>query len=44
MHSLLEGLPEVLCIMDDILIFGTTRQQQLTPGNAEMSVLSWHYT
>ena len=26
MHSLLEGLPGVLCIMDDILIFGTTRQ------------------
>ena len=26
MHSLLEGLPRVLCIMDDILIFGTTRQ------------------
>ena len=26
MHSLLEGLPGVLCIIDDILIFGTTRQ------------------
>ena len=26
MHSLLEGLPGVLCIMDDILIFGTTRK------------------
>ena len=26
MHSLLEGLPGVLYIMDDILIFGTTRQ------------------
>ena len=26
MHSLLEGLPGVLCIMDDILIFGTTGQ------------------
>ena len=26
MHSLLEGLPGVLCVMDDILIFGTTRQ------------------
>ena len=26
MHSLLEGLLGVLCIMDDILIFGTTRQ------------------
>ena len=26
MHSLLEGLPGVLCIMDDIIIFGTTRQ------------------
>ena len=26
MHSLLEGLPGVLCIMDDILIFGTTKQ------------------
>ena len=27
MHSLLEGLQGVLCIMDDILIFGTTRQE-----------------
>ena len=26
MHSLLEGLPGVLCIIDDILIFGTIRQ------------------
>ena len=26
MHSLLEGLPGVVCIMDDILIFGTTRK------------------
>ena len=26
MHSLLEGLPGALCIMDDILIFGTTKQ------------------
>ena len=26
MHSLLEGLPGVLCVIDDILIFGTTRQ------------------
>ena len=26
MHSLLEGLPGVLCVMDDILIFGTTQQ------------------
>ena len=26
MHSLLEGLPGMLCVMDDILIFGTTRQ------------------
>ena len=24
MHSLLEGLPGVLCVMDDIIIFGTT--------------------
>ena len=27
MHSVLEVLPGVLCIMDDILIFGTTRQE-----------------
>ena len=27
MHSLLESLPGVLCIMDNILIFGTTRQE-----------------
>ena len=26
MHSLLEGLPGVFCVMDDIVIFGTTRQ------------------
>ena len=26
MHSLLEGLPGMLCVIDDILIFGTTRQ------------------
>ena len=26
-HSLLEGLPGVLCVMDDILIFGTTKQE-----------------
>ena len=26
MYSLLEGLPGVLCVIDDILIFGTTRQ------------------
>ena len=26
MHSLLEGLPGVLCVMDNVLIFGTTRQ------------------
>ena len=44
MYSLLEGLPGVLCIMDDILIFGTTRQGTTTPGSAEMSFLSWHYT
>ena len=46
MHSLLEGLPGVLCIMDDILIFGTQpdKTQQSTPGSAETSVLSWHYT
>ena len=45
MHSLLEGLPGVLFAMDDILIFGTTdKTQQSTPGSAEMSFLSWHYT
>ena len=27
MYSLPEGLPGVLCVMDDILIFGTTRQE-----------------
>ena len=27
MHSLLEGLQGVLCVMDDILIFGTTTQE-----------------
>ena len=27
MHLLLEGLPGVLCIMDNILNFGTTRQE-----------------
>ena len=26
-HSLLEGLPGVLCIIEDILIFGTIRQE-----------------
>ena len=42
MHSLLEGLPGVLCIMDDILIFGTTRQDTTsTPGSAETYFLSW---
>ena len=45
MHSLLEGLPGVLCVMDDILIFGQPdKTQQSTPGNAETSFLSWHYT
>ena len=29
MHSLLEGLPGVLCVMDDILIFGTTRKDAM---------------
>ena len=44
MHSLLEGLIGVLFVMDDILIFGTTRQDTTTPGSAETSFLSWHYT
>ena len=29
MHSLIEGLPGVLCVMDDILIFGGTTRQEL---------------
>ena len=45
MHSLLEGFPGVLCIMDDILILAQPdKTQQSTPGSAETSFLSWHYT
>ena len=46
MHSLLEGLPGVLCVMDDILIFGTTEQEHNSQLQAVLkrSFLSWHYT
>ena len=40
MHSLLEGLPEVLCVMDDILIFGTTRQEHNSQLQAVLKCLS----
>ena len=40
MHPLLEGLPGVLCVMDDILIFGTTRQEHNSPLQAVLKRLS----
>ena len=40
MHSLLEGLPGVLCIMDNILIFGTTRQEHNSQLQAVLKCLS----
>ena len=39
MHSLLEGLPGVLCAMDDILIFGTTRQEHNSGLQAMLKLL-----
>ena len=47
MHSLLEGLPGVLCIMDDILIFGTTRQDTIVDSRQCQNVcpqLALHLT
>ena len=40
MHSLLEDLPGVLCIMDDVLIFGTTRQEHNSQLQAVLKRLS----
>ena len=40
MHSLLEGLPGVLCVMDNILIFGTTRQEHNSRLQAVLKCLS----
>ena len=40
MHSLPEDLPGVLCIMDNILIFGTTRQEHNSRLQAVLKRLS----
>ena len=40
MHLLLEGLQGVLCVMDDILIFGTTRQEHDSQLQAALKCLS----
>ena len=40
MHSLLEGLLGVLCVMDDILIFGTTRQEHNSQLQAVLKLFS----
>ena len=40
MHSLMEGLPGVLCVMDDILIFGTARQEHNSQLQAVLKRLS----
>ena len=39
MHSLLEGLLGVLCVMDDILIFGTTRQDTIVNSRQYRNVI-----
>ena len=47
MHSLLESLPGVLCIMDDIFSFGTTRQEhnsQLQTVLKRLSLAALHLT
>ena len=40
MHSFPEGLPGVLCVMDDILIFGTTKQEHNSQLQAVLKRLS----
>ena len=40
MSSLLEGLWEVLCVMDDILVFGQSQEQHDNRLNAVLECLS----